>query len=249
MGAVAVNSLEFGHFGLVNDRRYMLVDEKNRFITQRSHPMLSQFHLNHNGEGWQVTFKDSSIVISEESSSERVLSTMVWKSPIQAREKSSDVSHWFSDMLDEWVCLVEFDDLERRIKRFHERDFPLSFADGYPLLVCNQASLEHLSKEVAEPLEMLRFRPNIVISLPAEQEFNVSQLKQRDHAFIDFGEPCVRCNVPAIDPKTSVYNRTLHQRLKTKLSQHHEQPVFGMNAGVVGLQSLSVGDEFEVVLG
>lgn len=246
LGAVPVDSIEFGHFGPIDDRRYMLVDEKHRFITQRSHPILSQFKLQRNKEGWTVEFKGSSVLIADESNTDRTLETSVWKSLVQTREKSAEVSRWFSDMLDEWVCLVEFDDLERRTKHFHNHDFPLGFADGFPLLVCNRASLSSLNETLDQTLDMLRFRPNIVVDFPANDEFNIRRMVKSEQAYIDFAEPCVRCNVPAIDPSTSVYNRVLHQSLKTYLSKSHEKPVFGINAGIVGLNKVSVGESFSL---
>ncbi|MEB0303523.1 MOSC domain-containing protein, partial [Mucilaginibacter sp. 5C4] len=39
----------------------------------------------------------------------------------------------------------------------------VGFADGFPLLLIGQASLDDLSAKVGRPLEMLRFRPNLVV--------------------------------------------------------------------------------------
>ena len=41
-------------------------------------------------------------------------------------------------------------------------DDQVAFADGFPLLLIGQASLEDLSQKVGRSLEMLRFRPNLL---------------------------------------------------------------------------------------
>ena len=40
----------------------------------------------------------------------------------------------------------------------------VSFADGFPLLLISQASLDLLNSKLASPLPMLRFRPNLVVN-------------------------------------------------------------------------------------
>jgi len=39
----------------------------------------------------------------------------------------------------------------------------VGFADGFPLLLIGQGSLDDLAARVGRPLEMLRFRPNLVV--------------------------------------------------------------------------------------
>lgn len=241
MGSVAVERLDFGEFGVRNDRQYMLVNEKGRFITQRSHPVLSQFHLKRDPKGWEVDFSGKSIVIPDEDSTERLINTQVWKSPIKAREKSADVSAWFSDCLDEWVMLVEMDDLERRTKTVDGQPSALAFADGYPLLVCNQQSLNALNQELNSNLSMQRFRPNIVIDMPSQSEYDQQRLELNRQQFIALSIPCERCNIPAIDPDNGVFSRSVHDALSQQL-RRDGKVVFGVNAAPMGMSHLSISD-------
>lgn len=245
MGPVAVDHLEFGNFGPLNDRRYMLVDTKNRFVTQRSHPVLSQFSLAPDSAGWRVSFKNESIVIQDEGTGDRIIETSVWSSDLKTREHSVDVSQWFSNQLDEIVTLVELDDLERRTKRVKNQDKPLMFADGYPLLVCNQRSLDALNQDLSSDMAMKRFRPNVVVDLPVDLEYKIEKLTVSDDAFLQFAKPCVRCNIPAIDPVTGVYHRDFHQRLRKRIHRG-DAPIFGMNAAAFGLSKITIGEEFSV---
>lgn len=242
MGGVAVDSLEFGHFGPMNDRRYMLVDASNRFVTQRSHALLSQFKLHPVAGGWCVEFQDKTFVIEDDDYAEKIVETDVWKNDIRAREKSIAASRWFSEQLDEMVTLVEFDDLERRVKSINEQDKPLMFADGYPLLVCNSRSLEAINADLNTDMAMKRFRPNVVVELPVDLEYRLDRLSRNDEAYLQCVKPCVRCNIPAIDPVTGVYQKDFHKSLKARI-RREDYPVFGMNAAAFGMESLHVGDE------
>lgn len=51
--------------------------------------------------------------------------------------------------------------LSDRKARMH-KDFYVSFADAYPLLLISNASLEYLNKHCPQPVEMKRFRTNII---------------------------------------------------------------------------------------
>ncbi len=248
LAGVRVHSLSFGSFGVRDDRQYMLVDQKHRFITQRTHPVLAQFKPQAIEPGvWRVLGPHGAQVdIYAESTTESVIETSVWKTPLKTREKSKTVSRWFSEQLDELVYLVEFDDLESRFQSAQGHEAPFAFADGYPLLVCNQASLEALNTALGQRLDMSRFRPNIIVKLDEFQEYETRELQLTKGGSIIFGEPCVRCNVPAIDPQTSVYQRELHQQMKDVL-RRNERVIFGMNAITTHCAKIEIGDELTVV--
>jgi uncharacterized protein YcbX len=242
LGGVEVESLEFGSFGVLNDRRYMLVNQNYRMITQRSHPILSQYKLEKNSNGWSIISPTkNSIDIDDNDGTERLINTEVWKKPIQTREKSEAVSRWFSEQLDELVHLVEFDDLEIRYKDLGDHEAPLAFADSYPLLICNTNSLLALNKRLGEELSIGRFRPNVVITMPVNEEFITDKLSLEKGGELLLSEPCVRCNVPAIHPETSVFNKDLHKRMQAEL-RRDGSVVFGANSYSLGLKELRLND-------
>ena len=72
-------------------------------------------------------------------------------------------SDWFSRVLGGAVQLVFMpDDARRPVEREYARaDDIVSFADGFPLLVVNRASLRRRS---ATRVDVRRFRPNLVVS-------------------------------------------------------------------------------------
>jgi len=247
LGGASVSMLHFNSSGVVNDRRYMLVDGKNRMLTLRSHCQLSQFHLTQVERGWQVSNQQGdSILVDDEASTDQLIETEIWSTPIRTREKSRLVSQWFSEQLDELVRLVEFDDLETRYCAVDQHQVPFAFADGFPLLVCNTSSLSQLSRALDHPLAMARFRPNVVIELPVDAEYQVIALNSDDGGQLLFTEPCVRCNVPAIDPLTGVFQKDLHPQLKAQLKRAGKV-VFGMNAAAIRCRQLSIGQELAII--
>lgn len=247
MMGVPVTQLEFTSKGVLHDRRYLLVDSHNKMLTQRSHAIMSQFKLERIEESWLVTSPTgSTIVIHDKTQGTVSVATSVWKTPLTCVEKSTGISDWFSKQLKEPVRLVELDQAQSRIKQADGIEAPLAFADGYPLLVCNQNSLEALNRTLDEPISMERFRANIIIDLPEDAEFDLAGMQGESGIQLSFSEPCVRCNVPAINPQTSDYSRALHQQLKQLLVRENKV-VFGVNAVVENGTKLNLQEKLTVV--
>ncbi|MEJ2042915.1 MAG: MOSC N-terminal beta barrel domain-containing protein [Reinekea sp.] len=249
IAGISVDEIEMTMAGPRYDRQYMLVDERKRFMTQRSHPMLARFSVLPHPDGWEVLDGDGSLLlVRDEERTERIFETNVWSAVLQVREVSGAVSRWFSERFDQLVRLVAFDDLESRQRNVQGHATALQFADSYPLLICNQQSLDQTSAAVSMLLQMRRFRPNVVVSIPAEAEYALSTLVRDDGGKLILGDWCERCNVPAIDPLTGVFDRALHQSLKAALKREG-RVVFGVNGAGLGLKSLQVGDLFRAVNG
>jgi hypothetical protein len=83
----------------------------------------------------------------------------------------------------------------------------VSFADGFPLLLIGQASLDELNRRLPDPVAMVRFRPNIVVSgATPHAEDGWRRLRVGD-VDLDVVKPCARCAVPNVDPETAVAGR------------------------------------------
>jgi uncharacterized protein YcbX len=117
----------------------------------------------------------------------------------------------------------------------------VSFADGYPFLVISEASLADLNRRLDAPLEMERFRPNIVVS--GVDEFAEDLWREVTFGSIAFrgAKRCSRCVVTTIDPATGTKNK---EPLRTLASYRRwdKQVWFGMNFIADGTGSLRVGD-------
>jgi uncharacterized protein YcbX len=166
----------------------------------------------------------------------------VWDSVGSALEHPSG-SRWFSELLNDDVSLLYMPDSERRDvnpNRARPGDI-VSFADGYPLLLMSEASLADLNQRLAEPIEMRRFRPNLVISgCEPYAEDGFATLRIAGLSFRGV-KRCERCVVTTIDPDTAEQSkeplRTLsHYRLDDG------KVWLGMNLIHDGCGTLRLGD-------
>lgn len=241
---IAVSSITFDQAGPVDDRRWMLVDANGRFISQRATPALALFKVETDHDGYRVTAPDGDAVVLPRANEEgQHLEVSVWKDTFQAREVSAELSAWFTAKLDRTVHLVHTGRVSpRRIPDAATSDDErVGFADGYPLLVCNQSSLDRVNRETGLQLGLNRFRPNLVISdVLADAELELGTLRFGEGQ-VDLLKTCVRCNIPAIDPATAVYDKSVAAAIKASC-QWQGQAVFGVNGVARKLSVVRVGD-------
>ena len=242
--------------GLRGDRRWMIVDEHGNFITQRDKAKLAQVKVKITGEGLKLTIPNQAPILIDQPDGAERKQTKVWKSKVNAAAVSSDANTALSGFLDKSVSLVFMDEEAERLsnEKYTSEPTPVSFADGYPLLITNTASLKALNKHIVaageEAVPMKRFRPNIVIEGDeAWTEDNWKQIKIGD-VVLDLVKPCTRCVVTTIDQVSGVKQgkeplRTLRAR---RLSKDPEinGVLFGWNAVPRTLGRIGVGDEVSI---
>ncbi|MEO0734419.1 MAG: MOSC domain-containing protein, partial [Bacteroidota bacterium] len=114
--------------------------------------------------------------------------------------------------------------------RYAKAGEQVSFADGYPYLITNDASLRDLAARMGETsLDMRRFRPNIVVSgVPAWTEDSWKELQIGTHRF-RLPKPCARCIMVTRAPETGEQNLRVLAELNT-FRKVGNKVLFGMNA-------------------
>ena len=250
-GGIALEQADVVERGLAFDRRYMLVDRTGTFITQREVPRLCLA---------TTAFERDSIVVSAPGAAALALPRalgpgadferhvyQVWASFGNAL-RHPEGSRWFSEFLNDEVSLVYMPDSERRDvnpARARPGDI-VSFADGYPMLLISEASLSDLNARLEAPLEMRRFRPNLVISECAPYAEDAFEAVQIGAVSLRAVKRCDRCVVTTIDPETGTRGkeplRTLsHYRLQDN------KVWFGMNLIHDGSGTLRIGDAVNVM--
>lgn len=198
--------------GLKDDRRYMLVDNNGQFITGRTNPELTQITIAFSKNGLLVSApKQDSFYIQPEHFSEQLITVQVWSDTLTAQHCHHDYDQWFSSFLKQDCKLVYFADSSSRCVK--NKQTQVSFADGYPLLLINQSSVDHLNTLLDTPVTALNFRPNLVIKGDAPFiEDSWLRIKIGEVEF-EVSKPCSRCNFTNVDPKTGVAD--LKQPLST----------------------------------
>ena len=225
-------------FGLEHDRRMMLVEPNGRFVTARKHAELVRCMTTCLDGGWCVEHPThGQLEFSTQLGTLREVE--VWGDHFRARELDPRAGRWFSELLGIEVSLVHQAPEGRRHldPDFVPGEQETVFADGYPLLVANEASLRAVNEALDHPVEMLRFRPNIVVDGElAWEEDTWLELEIGDLRFACV-KPCVRCTMTGIDLSSAERApeplRTL-ARLRRDLS-------FGVNLVHSGPGEIAVG--------
>jgi uncharacterized protein YcbX len=216
--------------GLENDRRWMLIDEEGRFITQREHPWLCRKQARLQEDTLILTDLDSGaeLRIPEARAVQGPLTRVhIWDDSLDARLVATDIRPFFGQP---WRLVYMADDCQRIVdQRYAKPGQEVGFSDGYPYLITNETSLARLAEDYGEPLSMGRFRPNIVVrGARAFAEDQWRSLQHRGGSFLT-PKPCARCVMITVDPA----NGSRQKRVLTTLAavnSRDNQVIFGANA-------------------
>jgi uncharacterized protein YcbX len=237
--------------GLAGDRRWMIVDEAGKFLTQRQHPTLAQIDALPSATG--VTLSHAALgAIDVAVPDERapIVSAIVWRDTVPARLAES-AGAYLSAFLHKPVRLVYLHDPSARAVNpsFGRAEDRVSLADGFPMLLTSTASLDDVNRRLSAPISMERFRPSLVIDgAPAWTEDTWRKVRIGGIEF-RVVKPCGRCAVPTLDPLTGEALPG-NEPIRTLGSFHRAadgEIIFGQNAIPDDVGSLSVGDKVEVL--
>ncbi len=256
--AIAHNSVAVLTSGLSHDREWMLVDTRHspaQFISQREYPLMATICVatRDSGELVLTSGADDSQVVAAPSAN-ALLKVKVWNHETIAQDAGDAAARWMADRLgvpSSQVRLVRFHpEMRRDCNRLYsgESGAHTFFADGFPLLVANDASLQDLNARMGRTqgntLPMNRFRPNIVLQgLPAWDEDYIDTLTI-GQVVLKLAKPCVRCQVTTTDQTSG--SRLSDEPLNT-LAKFRNNPefggvTFGWNAVVLADGAVCVGD-------
>jgi uncharacterized protein YcbX len=243
LGGIRVQSARVLQKGLEADRRWMLIDDRNVFMTQRIHHGMALFRTGWQGTLLSVAHLGESISIPRQPSGEEV-KAQIWDDVVSVREVDPKVSKWFSVQLSMSCRLVAFpEENYRGVDPKHSAgDDQVSLADAYPLMVIGQSSLDDLNRKMAKAVPMNRFRPNIVFTGgEAFEEDSWKQFKIGNNRFAAV-KPCSRCVLPTIDQDTGIMGKEPMATLN-KYRKRESKVYFGMNLVPLDHGEIRVDDE------
>lgn len=243
LGGFKVNEARLTDRGFEHDRRWMLVNEGGRFISQREAAAMACLHCSPLENGFRVTdTRDGDTielpwVINEG----EVTNVTVWDDELIALRAPVEVSAWFCRKLNIHASLAFMPDAVRRNVNPTYAQGLTALTDGFPYLIISQASLDDLNARMAQPLPMDRFRPNVVISGGGPfQEDAWKELAIGDARF-SLVKPCVRCAITTTDQHTGERGKEPLRTLATYRRRDNGVD-FGMNAMAVNGSVVCVGD-------
>ena len=206
LGGIALKESRVEARGLQYDRRWMLCDENNQFITQRKFAQLALFKLQLIDAGFQIEFQGEYLQIPFSVSGTKIR-VKVWEDTCNAIEYP-EASAWFTKMLSITckLCYMPNDTKRMVDEKYAGSNQINSFSDGFPILIAGQQSLDFLNQKLKQPIDINRFRPNIVFDGgSAYDEDSFSMFSINDVLFKGV-KPCARCQVIGIDQNTSTVN-------------------------------------------
>lgn len=213
MRGISLKNATLTRKGLDNDRRWMVVDADDRFVTQKDIPQLALINTSLVDDGIQLSMQgEGEIHVPFSLHRGDSIETMVWGSRCETFDQGQEISHWLTGALgnDRPLRLVRMHpDYQRPTKKADiiGRSTTIDFADIAPYLVTNMASLDRLNSELATAgyshVQMDRFRPNIVVRGPEPfVEHQLPGLQSTKYA-LKMRLHCERCVVTTIDQKTA----------------------------------------------
>lgn len=214
--------------GLNHDRRWMLVDEENSFLSQRQLPQLTRFVpeltenllIRHTVDGDLFTAPIASFTEPEE--------VEVWGQVVTAHRSECGVDAWFSNLLGCSVKLVHMLDSDIRPIKDGKKSDIVSFADGYPALLTGSASLDKLNENLEKKIGIDRFRPNIHV--PTMIPFEEDAWKRLKIGAVRFRviKRSARCHVVNVDQQLGRASREPLRTLNT-FRKEGNKVYFGVN--------------------
>ncbi len=247
LGGISVTSAIVQRKGLRWDRRWMLVDEQNNFLTQRVWPHMALFKLQLAPGQLVVRYRDDQLVIPVHQREENTFTATVWDDTVEVAEVHTSVSNWFSRHMEMKCKLVAFPEEKPRAvdAAYKLGDDHVSLADAYPMLLIGQESLNELNKKMSKPVPMNRFRPNLVFTggVPHEEDtwknFSVGAVNM---AAV---KPCARCVLTTVDQETGEKGPEPLATLAT-YRKVGAKVLFGQNLIALNYKEIFVGDEIKI---
>jgi len=248
-GGVTVDQAVAGATGFELDRRWMVVGDDGKFLSQREHPRLALV---------QVQLSEGGLVLGAPELPPRAIAlagretpacrVQVWDDECPASDEGRDAARWFSEHLGCPARMVRMagDDARPLGSSSAQPGDRVSFADGFPFLLLSTASLDGLNRRLSLPVPMNRFRPNIVVDgCEAHAEDGWQRVRIAEVVF-RIAKPCARCVITTVDQETGERGREPLRTLSTYRS-FEGQVHFGQNLVHEGRGVVQVGDGLEVL--
>lgn len=250
LGGIRLTEVMAQERGLQYDRRWMIVNNEGYFLTQRTMHQMALIEVEKEINGFKVrhrTFPGNEFIVPFQPISREPITVKVWEDEVEAVTVSDEADTLLSEWLGQPVRLVMMPDWASRPV---DPDYALngenvSFADGYPVLVIGQSSLDDLNEKLDQPVTMQRFRPNLVIegSEPYAED-NWRELRIGKTMFRGV-KPCSRCVLTTLDPLTGKKGEEPLKTLAT-YRKRNNKIYFGQNLlAQPGL--ISLGDTVEIL--
>lgn len=246
-----VNELKMNAQGPEFDRQWMIVDEKNHFITLRNFAQMALVKTSIQGSFLHLYAGHNKILIDTTKECEQIEDVTIWGKTFQAGIENRSINEALSDFFSKTVKLVRYQSQSFRDLEESATDVvkETRFSDSKPLLLTNEASLQDLNKKLKDqdedPSFIERFRPNIVVEgFLAYDEEKFTKFKVGEVEFLN-SKLCGRCPVVTQDVETGkvVSKATLTTLAKDRKKEGSSKIAFGVYLTPASLGAIKIGDK------
>ena len=254
MGPIELQEARVAKKGLKGDRRWILLDSGNQMVTQREFPELSFSELYDRGDTFEIKLRKQGDTLFETTTLPKSLESghtvkiQVWDDEVDVTLYNGPANDVLSSFLgSEFRFAFQMDEQVRKTDpRYSRAGDEVSLADGYPILIVNQKSLDDLNSRLERPIDMMRFRPNIVLDgdLEAFEEDHWIQLENETLSW-RVVKPCARCSITTISNQGKFSKEPL--RTLSTYRKRGSKVMFGMNVISDHSGEIKVGDKLNVV--
>lgn len=246
-----VDALDITPRGPAGDRRWLVVDADDRFVTARQRAEMVGLRAVPEADGLQLDadgLPTLHVPVPHADAPRRRVA--IWRDHVDARDAGDAAAAWLSRWLGTAARLVHMaDDVHRAVDpAFGRAGDEVSFADAYPLLVISQSALDLLNARLPAPVPMARFRPNIVVADSAPHAEDHWRRVRIGAVEFEAVKPCTRCVFTTIDPATMTRDadgeplRTLTAYRRLPPDARVQGVAFGMNLVPRGTGRVARGD-------
>ncbi len=251
LGGILLDEVALTDRGLENDRRFVLIDDNNRFISQRELAKMALLHTVICGNQLLVFEKGDStnlLKLDLVPASGDLVHVVLFNDESEGWVMSKEINDWFTMKLDRNCRLVFMPDaVKRKVDPLYAHNSEIAaFSDGFPVLMIGQASLQDLNNRLDQWVPMNRFRPNIVFSGGTPFEEDTMKAVMINNISFSAVKPCARCVVTTIDQETGLKGKEPLRTLN-KYRQLNNKLYFGQNILYRGAGILKIGDELKVM--
>jgi uncharacterized protein len=246
---VRLTEATLGPRGIVHDRSWMVVRPDGTFVTQREYPRLAVVAPSlRDGQLWLHAPDAAPVAVPIEGDGEQ-MDVVVWRDRCRAIDQGDAIAAWLSAVLAAPCRLVRMaDDWVRTVDQaYAQPQDQVGFADGFPLLLASESSLDDLNSRMEHALPMNRFRPNIVIrgTAPfAEDRWDTITIGDLTMRVV---KPCARCVTTTVDQVRGVSGGAEPLRTLATFRKQNGKVMFAQNVIHDREGVLRVGDEVEVL--
>ena len=236
-------------YGLLHDRRFLLVDAAGHFLSQRQLPAMARIRTRLEGATLRLRAPgQGDLTLPLEGRPGPRRSAELWGQEVGGIDQGDPCAHWLSRFLGLPCRLLHMPrDFDRRVStRYFAGLAHTAYSDGYPLLLISEESLAELNQRLSHPVAMERFRPNLVVrGGPPFGEDTWRRLRIGDQELV-FTKPCSRCAVTTVDPESGQRGPEPLRTL-ARFRRFPDGVLFGVNLVHLGRGLLETGAPVEIL--